>query len=56
MSEEKRQGMIDGLELALDACDRSDSLFDAKDLIMYYLRHIKEDKFEKLKEQLGALR
>jgi hypothetical protein len=48
--------MIDGLEISLDACDRADALEDAKKLIRYYLRLMKEDKYEKLKEQLGALR
>ncbi len=56
ISEEKRQGLIDGLEMALDAVDRSDSLFDAKDLILYYITLMKNDKFENIKEQLGAIR
>jgi|GEM_PF-6376683 hypothetical protein len=48
--------MIDGLEISLDACDHVDALEEAKKLIRYYLRLMKEDKYEKLKEQLGALR
>jgi len=55
-SEDRRQGMIDGLEISLDACDHVDALEEAKKLIRYYLRLMKEDKYEKLKEQLGALR
>lgn len=56
ISEEKRQGLIDGLEMALDACDKCDSLFDARDMIRYYARLMKEDKFDKIKEELGAFR
>lgn len=56
ISEERRQGLIDGLEMALDAVNRSDSLFDVKDLLLYYIKINKEEKIENLKEQLGAFR
>ncbi len=56
ISEEKRQGLIDGLEMALDAVNRSDSLFDAKDLVLYYIKIAKDEKIETLKEQLGVFR
>lgn len=51
-----RQGMIDGLELALDTCERCDDKNETIEVIRYYLKLIKEDKFEKLKTQLGAIR
>jgi hypothetical protein len=54
--EERRQGMIDGLEISLDACDHVDTLQEAKGLIRYYLRLMLEDKFDSMKEQLGALK
>jgi hypothetical protein len=54
--EERQQGMMDGLEMALEVCDRSKTLPAARELISYYLRLIKEEKFEKMKEQLGAFR
>jgi hypothetical protein len=56
LSQERKEGMIDGLEISLDACDHVDVLEEAKKLIRYYLRLIKEEKYEKLREQLGALR
>jgi hypothetical protein len=55
-SREWQQGIIDGLEMSLDVCDKKDTLPDAREVIKYYLRLAKEDKFERLKEQLGALR
>lgn len=51
---EYRQGMIDGLELALDACERHDAPEEVKESIKQYLRLIKEDKFTKIKMDLGA--
>ena len=54
--EERQQGMMDGLEMAIEVCERSDSFSNAKDLLRYYLDLMKEDKFEKIKVSLGALR
>ncbi len=51
-----KQGMIDGLEFALLACDQSNTLLEANNLIYYYLKLVKEEKFESIKAQLGALR
>lgn len=50
-----RQGMIDGLELALNLCFGSHDFEEAVDKIEYYLKLVKEDKFEKIRMELGAL-
>jgi hypothetical protein len=56
MPNEYRQGMIDGLELALDVCEKHDVLPEVIDKINYYIRLIKEDKFTKIRLELGAFK
>jgi hypothetical protein len=56
MPSDYRQGMIDGLELALDVCEKHDDVYEIKKAILYYLKLTKEDKFETIKAQLGAIR
>jgi hypothetical protein len=56
MPSDYRQGMIDGLELALDVCEKHDAPQQIKDDIDYYLRLVKEDKFTKIRLELGALK
>lgn len=50
-----RQGMIDGLELALDLCERCNSIGDVKRKLQYYVKISKEDKFDTIKTQLGIV-
>jgi len=51
-----RQGMIDGLELALEACEECNAPSKVKENINYYLRLVKEDKFTKIRMDLGAFK
>ncbi|MEM4406209.1 MAG: hypothetical protein QXS68_04110 [Candidatus Methanomethylicaceae archaeon] len=55
MPDDYRQGMIDGLELALDACEKYSSIEDVKKKLQYFLKLSKEDKFQMIKSQLGAV-
>ncbi len=50
------QGFIDGLELVLYFCDQSASVLEVKERVCYYVQLAREEKFEKLREQLGAFR
>lgn len=51
-----KQGMIDGLELALILCEHCSDISKVINDINYYLRLIKSYKFEKIKYELGAFR
>ncbi|MEM3390456.1 MAG: hypothetical protein QW491_13785 [Thermoproteota archaeon] len=50
-----RQGMIDGLELALYVCNEVNSVEEAKRRVTHLLASAKEEKFERIKVQLGIL-
>ncbi|MCX8182534.1 MAG: hypothetical protein N3D12_05390 [Candidatus Methanomethyliaceae archaeon] len=51
-----KQGMIDGLELALDACCSASDVQEVKERIRYYLVLANEEKLERIRLQLGVLK
>lgn len=50
-----QRGMIDGLELALVVCNEQKDLSKAINKMDYYLKLMKENRFEKMKIELGIL-
>jgi len=56
MPSDYRQGMIDGLELADMIINEAKSLEEATSRLRYYLKLTKEDKFEKIRIELGVFK